>query len=219
MKNIYLALLLILPLTAFSQQSVPQIVSNDTITAERTQAKEVGRILTFEDPKIAVLKIFIEDNGDRKYSSLDGVQVFVTDKTFTRIFTGKKKIEEKRRLQKLPASEVVVGKEWDVPWIRTTSDCGLVEVNYHAVAKAGPDFSLTIDGIDTTVKTILIDYQVPLSSAPCLVGKELKRQILYSVDLNELVSEVYTDKYLGFLETGYMIVVKSIQTSKGTISK
>lgn len=169
------------------------------------------------DPR--VLKLTIEETGDRKYEYLNGRPFTVKDKSFTYTSIRGNVVEMSERFQILPKDQkVVVGMQWDFSLKSqyNNGNCGGWNVTYHATAKDGPDISINIDGKDVSVKTISIEYRGEIKHDRCTPFNR-ERSVVYSPELNEIVKDQWLDFQPGSKlpdNDGWKWELKSISTSQ-----
>jgi hypothetical protein len=195
-------------------QEVRPVVSGDVLTYEASNAKQIGNEpFAFPEKNVRVNKITIEQDGSRNYVfGKSGQPHSVRDKLFTMVSSGGKQVENGERFQVLPADQSI--REWDLPAITSSSPtCGSYMVNYHAVKQEGPEITLMIDGKEMKIKTTSINYKATPSSGQC-GSWNLEKNILYSEQLGEMISESYMNTQNGFhLNIGWKWTLKSIKTA------
>ena len=143
------------------------------------------------DPR--VLKLTIEETGDRKYEYLNGKPFTFYDKFFTVTSTFGKVVEVSERYPLLPKDQkVTVGMQWDFSRKNNTGNCGWWEVTYHAEVKEERNTSININGKDVLIKTLLIEYKGEAKLDRCTPHTQ-ERYVLYSPELNEIVKDQWLD--------------------------
>ena len=193
MRTFIASLFLSVTLSSFAQ--VAPLASGSVLAYDVFGAKQglLQSEVAFQQSKEQrVLKLNIEENGDRAYRFTDGKDFAVYDKFFVRTANRGKPISPSEQFQLLPKSKKMeVDAEWEYSRTGSTgNECGNWSVTHRQKAKQGPDVVIKIDGTDVSVKTLLIETRTEpkYTRDDCTSGRE-ERVYLYSPDLNEIVSD------------------------------
>lgn len=168
-----------------------------------------------------VLKLDIEENGDRKYAFMNEKPFAVYDKYLAMTSDRGKTVDTGERYPLLPMHQKIgSGVSWDFLRKGYAGVCENWTIAYHAMAEEGPDTSIHIDGRDLAVKTLLIEYRGDAKSDKCDAYQQ-ERFVLYAPELNELLM----DQWIEFTpegktsEFGYKWVLKSVTTIASQVRK
>lgn len=219
-KTILISLFISLSLTGVSFGQERSLVTGDAILIEESPAVQIGnQPITFDTAKPKQLKYWlsIQENGDRHYLRGNKSISFAYDKFFASIISKGNPIKEGDRFIPFPPNKKLsVGMEWDVPAMEIASKCfGNTKLIYHAISKNGPEITLLVDDKDVVIKTILVDYKATLGHKTDSCDKyDRVKTILYSEELNEIVSESFTEIRGPFLiGSGWKKSLKSVRVA------
>ena len=201
-----------------------------SVASGQTRPVQTGDILTYEavrpeqqnnQPEVSVkrpdlvLRLTIEENGDRRYDYRSGKNYSVTDQAFTRHMKRGEPIREPYRFPLFASvKKPEIGQKWDIAFRSESAGYGDNLVTYQASSQPGPDFSLFIDNREVRVSTIRIDYDgfINSTTASSWSGRATV-QVLYAPTLNEIVFYDYiAHDNRGFLIGGFRSTLKAIRT-------
>jgi hypothetical protein len=198
-------------------QTQPQLVGiGNTLTFEIIKPEQVGSdpVVFVKKPDLKVTLVGITEDGDREYRNQTGEHYTTTDKFLTKLTYRGSPIEEGYRFAHFPPGKYPEsGQEWSVSFKAKTDRYGDNIITYHAVAREGPIFKIFVDGKETQVPTIRVDYTGHIKSTtnPGWNGTG-EVHLLYAPSLNEIVSNEFISFSQGILLRGYRVTLKSIKT-------
>lgn len=186
----YALILALLSSAALAQ--VRPLATGDIVTRMSLIAQQAGNDpITFASKSTENFKLVITETGDRRFEKPDGSGFvrFANDKNFTDIMTNNKVIEPKRRIARFPQGEALrPGMKWNLPTQTTRTSCGDMILNYAAASDEGPQLTISINDTPTQLNTIRINYEAIARTCDGQRDWRRTREVLYSPDLNELVS-------------------------------
>ena len=163
----------------------------------------------------------LSQDGDRTHWYSDKTRKNTFDRDFTLIESPRGKVEKDEQFARVPIG-VEVGKKWKTSYRypNTAEGCGTGITNYDAAAESGPDFSVVMDGKETIVKTIQINYKGWWRCSHATYSGRIESEIIYSPSLNEILSYFHT-QYTPQMQiwVQYKTVLKGIQRPKGAATK
>ena len=164
MRTFMASLLFFVSLSCFAQ--VTPTTNNDVLAYDVFDAKQgfFQTEVTFQQYAPGrILKLNIDGTGNRTYTFLDGKPFSVYDKFFTGSVDRRGTVGASMYHQLLPKDKKVeVGSKWDFSRTGTDSVCGNWKGNYLSVAREGPETTLSIDGKNTPIKTLLIEISADI---------------------------------------------------------
>lgn len=222
MRAFVVALFLPMPLSLFAQ--VVLLSSGSVLTYDVFGAKQglLQTEVTFQQNKEQrVLKLKIEESGDRIYTFIDGKDFAVYDKFFSRTGNRGRPTSPNEQFLLLPRNQKIeLGTQWEFSRAGSGSTCYDWRGTYRSVVKEGADISIDINGKASPIKTFLIEMNgnVLQGNSACTT-LTVKRLTWYSPELNEIVMDQMTDTENKTLSGGYKWVLKSITTSADKATK
>lgn len=224
MCRIFLLLFLYGCISGVSYGQITPTGDGDILTYDVFSAKQqlYQADITFEpDKSQRVLKLNIENNGDRTYAFMNEMPFAVYDKYFVMTSFRGKAVGRAERYELLPINQKIdLGVQWDFVREGHFSACGNWTITYHAVVKNGADTLVDMNGKKILVKTLLIEYRGDAKSDRCDAYKQ-ERFVLYAPELDELL----LDQWFDFTpegrtsEFGYKWVLKSVTATASQVPK
>ena len=224
MPKIFLPLFLYVCISEACFGQITPTGNGNVLTYDVFNAKQqlLHTDITFQSNKDQrVLKLNIEENGDRKYAFMNEKPFAVYDQYLAMTSDRGKTVDTGERYPLFPINQKIdVGVQWDFFRKGYASVCENWSIAYHAVAKEGPDTSINRDGKAIAVKTLLIEYRGDAKSDRCDPYKQ-ERFVLYAPGLNELLM----DQWIEFTpegktsEFGYKWVLKSVTATASQVPK
>lgn len=224
MRNIFLSLFLSVCIPGVSFGQITPTGSGSVLTYDVFNAKQqpYKKDITFQpDKEQRVLKLSIEENGDRKYVFMSDKPFAAYDKYFAATSHFGKAVDREARYSILPINQKIeAGVQWSFGRQGHANACGNWTVAYHAVTKDGPDTFIKLDGKEIAVKTLLIEFRGDAKSDKCDPYQQ-ERLVLYAPVLNELLMDQWIEFIPGRMTSdfGYKWVLKSVSTTASQIPK
>lgn len=172
--------------------------------------------ISFElNPDPRVLQLRVNEKEERTYHFMNDKPFAVLDPSLAMVsILGKAVDPDARYPLLLPRPNLAAGETWRFLRKGIAPVCGNWTVSHQAVAKTGPDTSIAIDGKNTIVKTLLLEFQGQARSDRCDPYQQ-DRFVLYAPELDELVLDQWIDFTPDGMtsEHGYKWVLKSVTSS------
>ena len=169
--------------------------TGDKITIQSFEGEPiVSGGVAFRDTERSEYVLRIEADGARNFLAKDGsIHHGNSNNHTTLVWKGEPIPEPKRFIRLPPGGNLQPGMEWDASVVGGTS-CGDMAFEYKAKSSQGEPFTLQIDGVSRSVKTIRIEYRAsvrvctsPNSLSPTKFW-ERKQVALYSPELDEFLA-------------------------------
>jgi hypothetical protein len=217
MRNLIASLSVLVSFSCFAQ--VAPTASNDVLAYDVFNAKQgfLQTEITFEPNKEQrVLKLSIENNGDRKYDFLNDRPFAVYDKSFTRTSNRGVAVSLSDYFVVLPKNQKVeVGAQWEFSRSGYGDNCGNWSAIHRSTAKEGPETLVTVNGKSTSVKTLLIEQSGTVTRSNGCSQLKIEGLVLYAPELNEVLMNQSVDTVNQKFLAGYKWVLKTITTNAG----
>lgn len=169
--------------------------------------------ISFElNPDQRVLQWRVNERGERTYRFMNDKPFAVLAPSLAMVsFLGKAVAPDERYPLLPPRPNVAAGETWRFSRKGNAPVCGNWNVTHQAEAKTGPDTSIEIDGKNSVVRTLLLEFQGQARSERCDPYQQ-ERIVLYAPELNELVLDQWIDFTPDGLtsEHGYKWVLKTV---------
>lgn len=208
LSSVTLALVLgMSSLASFGQNSTALETGDQTtwvtLSAAKQESSNGTSGVVFSPKGAPTIYTVLVEGGLQKFMSPSKGAGYVSyanqigDKSFAVVITGNKPVE--KQLQRFPGTLPQVGMTWEVP-ATATSKCQngptMEKIVYKAMATQGPTVTMKVDGADTSVPTIQVDYTsspIPVCAENGVYYWKRTLQMFWAPTLHTLVQSKTVD--------------------------